>query len=108
MNHFAIQHHSLYERRDGFHVRIDEQQTRADITLAQPPTNCLSPRQFEQLRMAFERLDDNPNVRVIVLRAAGDHFSNTASAQLEAEIRRASHARLAWDINAPLRCSKPV
>ncbi|MGF6771926.1 2-oxoglutaroyl-CoA hydrolase [Paraburkholderia sp. GAS199] len=108
MSYVPVEHHSLDERRDGFHVLIDERQARADVVLSQLPDNCLSPRQFEQLRMAFERLDSDPRVRAIVLRADGDHFSNMGSVELETEIANVPPSRLAWNINAPLRCGKPV
>ncbi|WP_109476321.1 enoyl-CoA hydratase/isomerase family protein [Paraburkholderia sp. C35] len=97
-----------HERRDGFYVLIDEQQTRADVVLARPPTNCLTPRQFAELRLTFERLDRHPGVRVIVLRAEYNPLLDFANAEVETEISSVSPARLIWDINAPLRCSKPV
>lgn len=108
MHYVSVQYHSRSEEGDGFDVQIDEQQERADVILAQPPSNRLSPAQFEQLRIAFERLDRDARVRVIVLRARGEHFTNTGGADLEGDIADLSPTRLAWDINAPLRCSKPV
>ena len=61
---------------DGFRVEIDEARERADIVLDRPPLNVVSMPQRDQLRIAFERLDDDPRIRVIVLRAVGEHFSS--------------------------------
>ncbi|MBN3761662.1 enoyl-CoA hydratase/isomerase family protein [Burkholderia sp. Ac-20365] len=109
MNYVSVDPYSLmHERRDGFYVHVDEQQTRADVVLAYPPANCLTPRQFAELRLTFEQLDSNPRVRVIVLRAEDKHFSRFEDAEREPEIASVPPARLVWDINAPLRCSKPV
>ena len=60
---------------DGFRVEIDEARERADIILDRPPLNVISMPQRDQLRLVFESLDENSRVRVIVLRAIGEHFS---------------------------------
>ena len=61
---------------DGFRVEIDETRERADIILDRPPLNVVSMPQRDQLRLVFENLDDNSRVRIIVLRAIGQHFSS--------------------------------
>jgi 2-oxoglutaroyl-CoA hydrolase len=62
----------------------------------------------EQLRAVFEALDADARIRVVVLRAAGEHFSSGGeiSGFLEASPEHVS--RLAWNIAAPARCRKPV
>ena len=64
--------------------------------------------QRDQLRAAFEALDAHPEVRVIVLRAAGEHFSSGGDIRgfLEASPEHVAH--LAWNVAAPARCAKPV
>jgi Enoyl-CoA hydratase/isomerase len=61
---------------DGFRIEIDAARERGDIILDRPPLNVIPMQQREQLRVVFEALDADPTLRVIVLRAAGEHFSN--------------------------------
>jgi 2-oxoglutaroyl-CoA hydrolase len=93
---------------DGFRVEIDEAKERADIILDRPPLNVITMPQRDQLRSAFEALDLDDRVRIIVLRAAGEHFSSGGNIRgfLEASPEHVSN--LAWNIAAPQRCSKPV
>src|ERR1043166_986263 len=60
---------------DGFRVEADTAHQRLDIILDRPPLNVITMNQREQLRVAFEAADAD-RVRVIVLRAAGEHFSS--------------------------------
>lgn len=93
---------------DGFQVTIDEAHERADIILSRPPYNIISMPQRDQLRAVFEQLDLDDRVRIIVLRAEGEHFSSGGNIRgfMEATPEHVSH--LAWNIAAPARCSKPV
>jgi 2-oxoglutaroyl-CoA hydrolase len=60
------------------------------------------------LRAVFEALDADARIRVLVLRAAGEHFSSGGeiSGFLDASPEHVS--RLAWNIAASARCRKPV
>jgi 2-oxoglutaroyl-CoA hydrolase len=93
---------------DGFRVEIDLAHERADVILDRPPFNIVSMPQRDQLRLTFEALDEDQRVRVIVLRAVGEHFSSGGNIKgfLEAMPEHVSH--LAWNIAAPARCAKPV
>jgi 2-oxoglutaroyl-CoA hydrolase len=93
---------------DGFHVEIDAAQERGDIILDRPPLNVISMLQREQLRVAFEALDVDPAVRVIVLRAIGEHFSSGGEIRGFLEASPEHVSRLAWSIATPARCTKPV
>ncbi|MGT2475758.1 enoyl-CoA hydratase/isomerase family protein [Paraburkholderia terrae] len=99
---------TLLQDLDGFDVEIDAQRERADIILNRPPFNVISMHARDQLRAAFEALDEDDRVRVIVVRAKGEHFSSGGDIKgfLEASPERVS--KLAWNIAAPTRCSKPV
>ena len=44
--------------------------------LDRPPFNIVSMPQRDQLRLVFEALDEDARVRVIVVRAVGEHFSS--------------------------------
>ena len=106
----AIVHpaHELLDSLDGFRVEIQEAQERADIVLDRPPYNIISMAQRDQLRLVFEALDAAAGVRVIVLRAAGQHFSSGGDIGgfLAASPEHVAH--LAWNVASPARCSKPV
>jgi 2-oxoglutaroyl-CoA hydrolase len=99
---------TLLEQLDGFSVAIDEARERADIILDRPPFNIISMTQRDQLRLVFESLDENPAVRVIVLRAVGEHFSSGGDIRGFLDATPEHVSKLAWNIAAPARCSKPV
>src|SRR5438477_5388438 len=93
---------------DGFRVGIDESRERAEVILDRPPFNGVSMPQRDQLRLVFESLDDNDKVRVIVLRAIGEHFSSGGNIKGFMEASPETVSKLAWNIAAPARCAKPV
>jgi 2-oxoglutaroyl-CoA hydrolase len=93
---------------DGFRVEIDVAQERADIILDRPPFNIITMPQRDQLRLSFEALDEDNRVRVIVLRAIGEHFSSGGNIKGFMEATPEHVSKLAWNIAAPARCSKPV
>jgi 2-oxoglutaroyl-CoA hydrolase len=93
---------------DGFRVEIDEARERADIILDRPPLNVVSMPQRDQLRLVFESLDENSRIRIIVLRAVGEHFSSGGNIKGFLDARPETVSKLAWNIAAPARCSKPV
>jgi len=99
---------SLLEKLDGFSVVIDEAKERADIILDRPPFNIILMAQRDQLRLVFEALDEDPAVRVIVLRAIGENFSSGGDIKGFLAASPEHVSRLAWNIAAPARCSKPV
>jgi 2-oxoglutaroyl-CoA hydrolase len=93
---------------DGFQVEIDEAHERVDIVLGRPPYNVVSMPQRDQLRLTFEALDEESRVRVIVLRAVGEHFSSGGNIGGFMEASPEHVSKLAWNIAAPARCAKPV
>ena len=93
---------------DGFRVELDAEKQRADIVLDRPPFNVIMMPQRDQLRLIFETLDEDARVRVIVLRAAGEHFSSGGNIKGFMEASPEHVSKLAWNIAAPARCSKPV
>jgi 2-oxoglutaroyl-CoA hydrolase len=93
---------------DGFRVEIDGARERADIVLDRPPLNVIEMDERDQLRLVFEALDEDARVRVIVLRAAGEHFSSGGNIAGFLQASPEHVAKLAWNIAAPARCAKPV
>ena len=108
MTQLAHPAQSLLETLDGFRVEIDAARERADIVLMRPPYNIISMQQRDQLRLVFESLDENPAVRVIVLRAEGEHFSSGGDIRGFLDATPEHVSKLAWNIAAPARCGKPV
>jgi 2-oxoglutaroyl-CoA hydrolase len=93
---------------DGFRVEIDPGHERADVVLDRPPLNVISMPQRDQLRLVFEALDEDARVRIIVLRAVGEHFSSGGNIKGFIEASPEHVSKLAWNIAAPARCTKPV
>lgn len=93
---------------NGFSVELNEAKQRADIILNRPPLNIIEMDQRDQLRLVFETLDEDDRVRVIVLRAVGAHFSSGGNIKGFMEASPEHLSKLAWNIGAPARCSKPV
>ncbi|HEX7967706.1 MAG TPA: enoyl-CoA hydratase-related protein [Stellaceae bacterium] len=99
---------SIPSKPDGFRVEIDAARERADIVLDRPPLNIISMPERDQLRVTFEALDADDRVRVIVLRAVGEHFSSGGDIKGFLEASPEHVSKLAWNIAAPARCTKPV
>jgi len=93
---------------DGFRVEIDAARERADVILDRPPFNIIEMAQRDQLRLVFEALDEDSRVRVIVLRAVGEHFSSGGNIKGFLDASPEHVSKLAWNIAAPARCAKPV
>lgn len=93
---------------DGFRVEIDAAAGRGDIILDRPPYNVIEMPQRDQLRRVFEALDEHEEVRVIVLRSVGKHFSSGGYIKGFMDASPEHVSKLAWNIAAPARCGKPV
>ena len=93
---------------DGFKVELTAEKQRADIILHRPPLNVIEMAQRDQLRLVFEALHGDPRVRVIVLRAIGEHFSSGGNIKGFMEASPEHVSKLAWNVAAPARCAKPV
>ena len=99
---------SLVEELDGFRVEIDPERERADVVLARPPLNVVRMPQRDQLRLVFEELDRDADVRIVVLRAEGEHFSSGGEIPGFLERSPEHVSELARNVAAPERCRKPV
>ena len=93
---------------DGFRVDKDPGRERADVVLDRPPLNIVRMPQREQLRLVFEELDRDEEVRIIVLRAEGEHFSSGGEIPGFLERSPEHVSELARNVAAPERCRKPV
>src|SRR5215470_11153300 len=95
-------------RLNGFRVELTAEKQRADIVLDRPPLNVIEMPQRDQLRLVFEALDEDDRVRIIVLRGIGEHFSSGGNIKGFMEASPEHVSKLAWNMAAPARCSKPV
>jgi 2-oxoglutaroyl-CoA hydrolase len=94
---------------DGFTVARDDERGVATITLDVPGKfNRVSMTARDELRNVFEQLDRDDAVRFVVLAGAGEAF--TAGGDIPGFLQRSAWdvSRLADNIGAPERCSKPV
>jgi 2-oxoglutaroyl-CoA hydrolase len=94
---------------DGFTVAHDGERAVATITLDVPDKfNRVSMNARDELRSVFEQLDRDDAVRFVVLAGAGDAF--TAGGDIPGFLQRSAWdvSRLADNVAAPERCSKPV
>ncbi|MCP5368755.1 MAG: enoyl-CoA hydratase/isomerase family protein [Hyphomicrobiales bacterium] len=105
---FPSQRAQILADLNGFRVEVDPGRERADIILDRPPLNVIEMEQRDQLRLVFEELDHDDRVRVIVLRAEGEHFSSGGNIAGFLAAAPEHVSRLADNIAAPARCHKPV
>jgi len=94
---------------DGFTIERDANRATATITLdVAGKFNRVSMAARDQLRAAFEELDRDESVRFVVLTGAGGAF--TAGGDIPGFLERSAWhvSRLADDVAAPERCTKPV
>ena len=94
---------------DGFRVERDAVRGVATITLdVAGKLNRVSMNARDELRAVFEELDRDDAVRFVVLTGAGEAF--TAGGDIPGFLQRSAWdvSRLADNVAAPERCSKPV
>jgi 2-oxoglutaroyl-CoA hydrolase len=94
---------------DGFRVERDAGRGVATVTLDVPGKfNRVSMNARDELRGVFEELDRDAGVRFVVLAGAGETF--TAGGDIPGFLERSAWdvSRLADNVAAPERCSKPV
>lgn len=89
-------------------VRVREDRPVAVLTLNAPPLNIVTMATRHHLRAVFEEIEAREDIRAVVIRSQGEHFTSGGdiAAFLEASPEELSH--LAEAVAAPERCSKPV
>jgi 2-oxoglutaroyl-CoA hydrolase len=94
---------------DGFTIERDADRATATVTLdVAGKFNRVSMTARDQLRAAFEELDRDDAVRFVVLTGAGGAF--TAGGDIPGFLERSAWhvSRLADNVAAPERCTKPI
>ena len=98
----------LVQQHDGFRVERDPEQKRGDIVLCRPPYNVVLFPQRDAMAAAFRELDRDEGVRVIVLRAEGEHFSSGGDIPGFMRETPEDLSRLAINVMTPEKIRKPV
>ena len=81
----------------------------AVLTLDAPPFNIVTVPTREHLSAAFREIEENDKVRAVVIRSAGEQaFSSGGDIPAFLEASPEYLSRLAENVAAPERCSKPV
>ena len=73
-----------------------------------PPLNVIVMPQRDQLRVVFKRTRPHSSVRIVVLRAEGEHFFQRSTSKAFSKHRLNTSTDLAFNIAAPTRCSRAV
>jgi 2-oxoglutaroyl-CoA hydrolase len=107
-NSFTTYRTELLKNLDGFRVEINPESQRADIILDRPPFNIIRRPQRPQISAVIDELDHDDRVRVIVIRAEGQHFSSGGEIPGFMEASQETVSQLHKYVAAPERCSKPV
>ncbi len=107
-NSFTTYRTELLKNLDGFRVEINPESQRADIILDRPPFNIIRMPQRPQISAVIDELDHDDRVRVIVIRAEGQHFSSGGEIPGFMEASQETVSQLHKYVAAPERCSKPV
>lgn len=93
---------------DGFRVEIDSERQRGDLVLCRPPLNVVLYPQRAVMAQAFRDMDAHPDVRVIVLRGEGDHFSSGGDIPGFMRETPETVSMLAQNVMTPEKLRKPV
>ncbi|MDC0092887.1 enoyl-CoA hydratase/isomerase family protein [Alphaproteobacteria bacterium] len=93
---------------DGFRVEVNNEESRGDIILSRPPLNVIQYSQRIKMAEAMRDLDKNENVRVIVLRADGKHFSSGGNIEGFMNETPETLTMLAQNVMTPEKIRKPV
>ena len=93
---------------DGFRVEVNNEESRGDIILSRSPLNVIQYSQRIKMAEAMKDLDKNENVRVVVLRADGKHFSSGGNIEGFMNETPETLTMLAQNVMTPEKIRKPV
>ena len=93
---------------DGFRIEIFKEKERADLVLSRPPLNIVLYSQRIEMAKSLRQLDQNENVRVIVLRSDGDNFSSGGNISGFLDETPEDLTLLAQNVMTPEKIRKPV
>ena len=93
---------------EGFKVKVSPENKRGDVILSRPPLNVIEYSQRIKMAEAMRNLDNDEDVRVIVLRAEGENFSSGGNIEGFMKETPETHTMLAQNVMTPEKLRKPV
>lgn len=93
---------------EGFKVKVSPESKRGDVILSRPPLNVIEYSQRIKMAEAMKNLDNDEDVRVIVLRAEGENFSSGGNIEGFMKETPETLTMLAQNVMTPEKLRKPV
>ena len=93
---------------EGFKVKVSPKNKRGDIILSRPPLNVIEYSQRIKMAEAMKNLDNDTDVRVIVLRAEGENFSSGGNIEGFMKETPETLTTLAQNVMTPEKLRKPM
>ena len=93
---------------EGFKVKVSSENKRGDVILSRPPLNVIEYSQRIKMAEAMRNLDNDEDVRVIVLRAEGENFSSGGNIEGFMKETPETLTMLAQNVMTPEKLRKPV
>lgn len=93
---------------EGLRVEKDQASKAGYLIFDRPPMNVIAFPLRAKIRQAIEQLDDDKDVRVIVIRGANGVYSSGGDIPGFLEVERDGMHDMHWNIAAPERAKKPV
>lgn len=105
---YAERRGQLLKELDGLRVEKDESLKAGVLIFDRPPMNVISYPARAQIAALLEAMDDDPDIRVMVIRGANGLFSSGGDITGFLKVERDLMSDLAYNVAAPERCRKPV
>ena len=108
LEEYARSRAALLEDVDGIRVEKDVAKRAGYLIFDRPPMNIITFRNRFQIRALLEEMDQDPDVRVIVIRGANGLYSSGGEIPGFLKVDRDGMSDLAFNVATPSRCRKPV
>jgi 2-oxoglutaroyl-CoA hydrolase len=93
---------------DGLRWEKDDSKKAGYLIFDRPPMNTISFKGRSQIAAVIRAMDDDPDVRVIVIRGANGLYSSGGDIAGFLKVERDGMHDLHWNVAAPERAKKPV
>jgi 2-oxoglutaroyl-CoA hydrolase len=108
LEEYARSRAALLEDVEGIRVEKDTARKAGYLIFDRPPMNIITFKNRFQIRALLEEMDDDPEVRVIVIRGANGLYSSGGEIPGFLKVDRDGMSDLAFNVATPARCRKPV
>ena len=99
---------ALLDELDGLRIELDHDRRVGTLVFDRPPLNIISFKARAQIAAIHAAMDDDPEIKVIVIRGANGVFSSGGDIAGFLDVPPDGMSDLAWAVAAPERCRKPV